>query len=207
MDVSFCKKSFKPNGTYRQVVCTDTTAWLKELPTHSTSSFLVSSSSDDENVGQLFPEDCLWHVFTSMPDISEISALFVNYSNQIEKAVAYEKWIVNTAFDIFTNLPENCYAVFLQSPVRMISTDNTNEVVRYIDKSKLIHTAADRAGCTLMWHKMTLNTNIEKKSIHRPSYSDLICFCKGSCRYNAANFATPDIIERGQMIWPKGILM
>lgn len=112
---SFCKKSLKPNGTYRQVVCTDTTAWLKQLPSHSSYPSPISSSSSDENVGQLFPEDCLWHVFTSMPDISEINALFVSYPNQIAKAIAYEEWIENTAFDIFTNLPENCYAVFTES--------------------------------------------------------------------------------------------
>ena len=140
-----------------------------------------------------------------MPDITEISALFAGYQSQVAKAIAYERWIENTAFEIFTCLPENCYAIFLQSPIRMISADNTNEVVRFIDKSTLIHKAADRADCTLMWHKMTLNTNIEKKSIHRPSYSDLVCFGKGNCRYNSANFATPDMIERGKMIWPKGI--
>ena len=45
---------------------------------------------------------------------------------------------------------------------------------------------------------------MDKKSIHRPSYSDLVCYGR-EVKYNAAAFGVPDIVERGKMIWPKAI--
>jgi hypothetical protein len=63
------------------------------------------------------------------------------------------------------------YALFLQSDVRVI---DKGQVCHWIDKSKLCSIAADQAGCNLIWHKLTLNTNIDKKSVHRPSYSHLL---------------------------------
>jgi SAM-dependent methyltransferase len=57
-----------------------------------------------------------------------------------------------------------------------------------------------------MWHKLTLNSNMDKRSVSRPSYSHLICYGRRSS-YLANDFAVPDIIERGEMIWPKAIGM
>ena len=129
------------NGVERAVLCSDATAWLE---------------SDRDVFGSYF---------TSMPDISEISGLFKE-KTQLENVYEYEKWFTNTAYSLMKRLRPGDYAIFLQSDVRVIDTAGNN-LMHWIDKSKLCSIAADRAGCNMMWHKLTLNTKIDKKSIHR----------------------------------------
>ena len=59
----------------------------------------------------------------------------------------------------------------------------------------------------LMWHKIvtTSENALTKLSAGRPSYSHLICYCKGNSKYPASGFATPDVFYRGNMIWAKGV--
>jgi len=139
----------KMKGSFeREIVCTDAVAWLKS------SSVPLNGS-----------------VFTSMPDISELNDIFRGFPDIKSRALAYEEWFTDTAQSILGRLRDGAYAIFLQSDVRVIDGGN---VVHWIDKSKLCSTAADKVGCNIMWHKMTLNTNMDKKSVARPSYSHLI---------------------------------
>ena len=215
--------------TKRQVFCQDAVEWLSE----SIEPFEKGSS-----------------IFTSLPDISELEAtLFKNLSTSdldpisalTERVKVYEEWFINVSALILSRLPYHSYAIFLQSPVRVIiregkkkeqvihndneeSLDQSqsdlniskNKVVKYIDKSHLLATAAKKANCVLMWKKITLNSVLEKRSYHRPTYSDLICFGKGEPeaddskytappKYNAEDFGVPDVITRGEMLWAKGV--
>jgi hypothetical protein len=132
----------------REIICSDAIAWLK-------------SSSEPLNGS----------IFTSMPDISELNDMLRGYPDTGSRVVAYEEWFTDAAFSILSRLRDGAYAIFLQSDVRVVDKGN---VVHWIDKSKLCSTAADKAGANVMWHKMTLNTNIDKKSVARPGYSHLI---------------------------------
>ena len=166
--------STKSNGATREVLCADATAWL--------------SITDEPLAGS---------VFTSMPDISELSGMFKG--SLMDSTRSYEMWFTNTAYSIMSRLRNNEYAIFLQSDVRVID-NRSNDVLHWVDKGKLCSVAADKAGCNMMWHKLTLNTKIDKKSVHRPSYSHLVCYGKNTS-YNAADFAVPDVVERGHMTW------
>ena len=157
------------NVIKRDVICADTSEWLKQ---------------QSELPGS---------VFTSLPDISEISAIFHGKMN--EKIPQYEAWFVDTATEIMKLLPKGQYAIFLQSDVRMQNNDTKN-VDRWIDKSFLCSTAAKRAGLTLLWHKITYISDIDARSNGRPNYSHLLCY-GNSVSYNCDTFFVPDIFSRG----------
>ena len=44
--------------------------------------------------------------------------------------------------------------IFIRSDIRVIS--GHSQITEWVDKSHLLSTAADREGCTLMWHKIVL---------------------------------------------------
>jgi hypothetical protein len=162
--------------------------------------------------------------FTSLPDISELQDMFPGPGDVEE----YKEWFTNTAELFMSKLPEGSFVIFLQSDVRVIK-QNTNEVLQWIDKSHLCSLAADRSGCTMMWHKLVaLHENSPgKRSAGRPSYSHLICYAKQytvppsiddiassktgkasapiPVTYITGYFAIPDIFYRGEMVWNKGI--
>jgi hypothetical protein len=46
------------------------------------------------------------------------------------------------------------YAIFLQSDIRVIL--GNSQITEWVDKSHLLSNAADREGCTMMWHKIVL---------------------------------------------------
>ena len=48
------------------------------------------------------------------------------------------------------------YVIFLQSDVRVILKNS--EVIEWLDKGHLLSCAADREGCTMMWHKICMPT-------------------------------------------------
>lgn len=84
--------------------------------------------------------------FTSLPDLSEVQAIF-----QFD-TVSYKKWFTDTVALFMRKLSRGTYVVFLQSDIRFMS--ESGEVSEWIDKSFLCSTAAERTGCTLMWHKL-----------------------------------------------------
>ena len=160
----------------RDVICADAIEWL---------------NSFDKFDGS---------VFTSLPDISELPNLSTGGVN--ERIVYYENWFVNTATKILKLLGDKQYAIFLQSDVRVQSEQG--DVSKWIDKSHLCSIASDSAKCTLMWHKVVSRKDVDARSFGRPTYSHLLCYSKNAS-YDSGAFATPDIFDRGEMLWPKGI--
>lgn len=110
----------------RTVICADAIEWLNAV----------------ENNG--LPEG--YCGFTSLPDLSEVQNLFKQDTD------AYKKWFTDSAALFMSKLSVGSYVVFLQSDIRYMS--ETREVCEWIDKSFLCSTAAERTGCTLMWHKL-----------------------------------------------------
>ena len=192
------------NKPYRTVICDDTINYLM--------------TNDDPIPGS---------VFTSLPDISELPNIFNkdsikdtsnnkdsssnnNDARQLEIIRRYKEWFTDIVSMIFDKMHTGEYAIFLQSDVRCLdkSFKGTN-VLEWIDKSHLVSIAMDRnKDIKIMWHKIvTTSENAQTKlSAGRPSYSHLICYCKGNdTKYSTNSFATPDIFYRGDMLWPKGI--
>lgn len=141
----------------RTVLCLDSLAWLDTLPPEG---FGEGSS-----------------VFTSLPDISELGELFQTYMVK-----EYKQWFTDTLVKVMGKLAAGAHLIVLQSDGRRMDSDG--ELVEWIDKSHLAAAAADRAGLTMVWHKMVLTSSqtMSKRSTGRPSFSHLVCFVKNGCR-------------------------
>lgn len=169
----------KVNGRDRQIVCTDAMLWLKSVEKES----LVGS------------------VFTSLPDVSELPGVIPGKGLK-EKAEPYKEWFTDVAATIMEKIVPGSCAIFLQSDIRIQDTGSLN--IQWIDKSFLCSSGAERSGCKLLWHKIVLSTSMDRRSHGRPGYSHLLCYGKDVTYFSGA-FATPDVFERGEMLWQKGI--
>jgi len=175
----------------RRIVCEDAIEWLK-------------AHQDNSLEG---------HVFTSIPDVSELNFLSSKIEGKEEedsrmkmRYKRYKEWFIDVATLILQKLPPNAFAIFYQSDVRVL--DNQSRVLEWIDKSHLCHIAADRANVQLKWHKLCSITEhpFEKRSVGRPAYSHLLCYGKGNkSSFESSLHPVPDIFWRGDMIWPKAI--
>lgn len=203
IDDNDLNKKLQSRNITREIICTDAIEWLK--------------LQENESF-----EGC---VFTSLPDISELEKSLMCDSLSIEKvnkgikdgeikeiiqAQIYKEWFVNTVTLIMSKLKKGQYAIFLQSDTKII--DKQDNVLEYIDKSHLCSMGAFNNDCKMMFHKLCTRGNssddkeVYKRSVGRPNFSHLICYGKGSeAKYFSNAYATPDINDRGDMLWSKGI--
>eukprot|EP00598_Pedospumella_elongata_P001184 CAMPEP_0184968502 /NCGR_PEP_ID=MMETSP1098-20130426/1552_1 /TAXON_ID=89044 /ORGANISM="Spumella elongata, Strain CCAP 955/1" /LENGTH=401 /DNA_ID=CAMNT_0027490131 /DNA_START=122 /DNA_END=1327 /DNA_ORIENTATION=+ len=151
---------------------TDTLDSLKECIQHRTDREVICGDSIEWLNG--YPDGGLpagYCGFTSLPDLSEVQNIFQT------DTVSYKKWFTDTVALFMRKLSRGSYVVFLQSDIRYMT--ESGEVTQWIDKSFLCSTAAEREGCTLMWHKLVYTDKANsKRSTGRPSYSHLLCYAK-----------------------------
>lgn len=68
-------------------------------------------------------------------------------------------------------------------------------------KAGLLLEAAAARGVRLLWHKVVLRRRVGAADLHRPGYTHLMAFsAKGK-----PGAASPDVIERGEMIYPNAM--
>lgn len=190
----------------REVICMDSLKWFDTIP---------------EDTG--FGENA--SVFTSLPDVKELSEIFHGYMFK-----EYKEWFISTLEKLMSKIKPGNYLILLQSDCRLQYSDQG--MFEWLDKSHLASIAADRSGMTLVWHKLVLcNKTMEKRSSGKPSYSHLLCYSKNGCRgccesieyknitekalalhcgcppvtHKASYFSIPDIFHRGEMLWVRGI--
>jgi hypothetical protein len=138
-------------------------------------------------------------VFTAVPDWKDVP----QFNSMADELVAlYVEWFDVIAEAVFRRLGEGECAIFSQTDGRLMELDGT--VLQLINKSHLLQVAAAKHGCTLLWHKIALNTATEVLEVaqHRIGYTHLLCFGK-RLTYHTAQFRTPDVIDRGLMTWMK----
>ena len=172
-------------STNREIICDDAIMWLEDL--------------DDDSIAS--------SVFTSLPDISEVPEVTTGYKD-LDRYAVYKDWFTDVAALVFRKMAMGSYAIFLQSDVRVI-VGNQSELDHWMDKGSLLSRAADREGCKLMWHKICLpwdKITRESQSTGRPQYSHLLCFAKGQhVSFRSGAFCAPDVFDRGEMLWQRGI--
>jgi len=154
-------------------------------------------------------------VFTGIPDISDIPEL-VKIADVSARSAQYIEWFKSVVDDIFRRLPDGQYAVFSQTDAKII--DSSGGLVSWVDKSHLCSSIASSHGCSLMWHKIALNTELPTSTStnangladrsyethFRPAYTHLLCYGKRiEHPYRVNQFCTPDVIDRGAMTWQK----
>jgi len=135
-------------------------------------------------------ENATWpgtSVVTSLPDVSEMSALGLD---------GWKAWFVDTVERVLLWIPPDGVAIFYQSDVRHQGT--------WIDKGYLVMQAAERAGASLVWHKIVCRRPAGTIAQGRPSYSRMLCV--SPVARAAPVRPGPDVLaEAGHMSWSRAM--
>lgn len=98
-------------------------------------------------------------VITSLPDLSELGGLGVD---------AWARWFEDAALAVLRATPAHGVAIFFQSDIRHGG--------RWIDKGALVQRAADRAGQSLLFHKIVCRLPPGTPSQGRATYAHLVAY-------------------------------
>src|SRR5690349_2589516 len=125
-------------------------------------------------------------IVTSLPDSSEMKLSFD----------AWRAWFMDTAALACSAVHEDAIAIFFQSDVKRDGA--------WIDKSYLVQQGAERAGTTLLFHKIVCRAPAGKVTPGRPSYAHLLGFSK-ALRFTPQQ-ATADVLPQlGAMTWARAM--
>lgn len=126
-------------------------------------------------------------VVTSLPDASELPSL---------PHAAWEAWFVAAAELVASRVPAEGLAIFYQTDVKAQG--------RWIDKAQLVARGAERAGASLVFHKIVLRAEAGTVTRGRPAYSHLVAWSRGARL--ALGDATPDVLpSAGAVTWTRGM--
>lgn len=133
------------------------------------------------------------HVVTGIPDISELTL----------DSTEYKAWFVDAATVILRLTPADGCTIFVQTDCR-IMRGKTHVQEAWLDKSFLCQLAASRVpGCRLLWHKISLISDVGCRKFHKPAYSHVLCFGKADLLLHE-KLLTPDVSHRGSLVWSRG---
>jgi hypothetical protein len=103
---------------------------------------------------------------------------------------------VDAAAAVCGAVADDAVAVFFQTDVKRDG--------RWVDKAFLVQLGAERAGTSLLFHKIVCRAPAGVTTRGRPGYAHLLCFSK-SLRLDPA-LSTPDVLPGiGKMTWPKAM--
>jgi len=126
-------------------------------------------------------------VVTSLPDASELPALGLD---------GWRAWFEEVAALACVAAADPAVTIFYQTDVKRDG--------RWIDKGFLVQRAAERAGSTLLWHKVVCRVPPGATSFGRPAWAHLLCFSR-ALRL-APGQSSPDVLPRaGAMTWPRAM--
>jgi hypothetical protein len=126
-------------------------------------------------------------IVTSLPDASELPRL---------DAQGWRTWFVDAAAAVCGAVSDDAVAVFFQTDVKRDGL--------WVDKAFLVQLGAERAGTTLLFHKIVCRAPAGITTRGRPAYAHLLCFSK-TLRLDPA-LSTPDVLPSiGKMTWPKAM--
>ena len=125
-------------------------------------------------------------VVTSLPDVSELPKL------SLEEWI---RWFQETAQLLLSRTPSDGVTVFYQSDIKPDGT--------WIDKSYLIHKAAELTEVPLLWHKIGCRVPPGKSSYGRVGYSHILAFSR---TVSGQTNSIPDVLpEIGEKSWERGM--
>ncbi len=129
------------------------------------------------------PDDCA--VLTSLPDVSEFRKLAFD---------DWVDWFGAAAEAVLRATPPNSVAMFYQSDIRFEG--------RWIDKGYLVQRAAERVGCSLLWHRIVCRAPAGVSTGRRPGYAHLLCFSR-AFQAPEADGVTDVLPQMGSMTWSR----
>jgi hypothetical protein len=125
-------------------------------------------------------------IVTSLPDSSELRLPFD----------AWQTWFADTAELACRATHEQAVTVFFQTDVKRDGV--------WIDKSFLVQQGAQRAGVSLLFHKIVCRAPAGKVTFGRPAYAHLLCFSR-KLRLSSAQ-SSPDVLPQlGAMTWARAM--
>lgn len=124
---------------------------------------------------------------TSLPDLSELPRFDL---------AAWRNWFIDCAELIMSRTPEDGVALFFQTDIKKSG--------EWVDKGYLVSKAAERAGATMLFHKVVCRTAPGSITFGRPAYSHLLAFSRG-LKLDLSK-ATADVLpEAGATTWTRGM--
>jgi hypothetical protein len=126
-------------------------------------------------------------VVTSLPDYSEVPRMGFD---------GWRGWFIETAALICTRVAPEAVAIFFQTDVKREGT--------WVDKGFLVQLGAERAGSSLLWHKVVCRAPAGTVTFGRPAYAHMLCFSRG-LRLPPARSSADVIPELGDMPWPRAM--
>lgn len=125
-------------------------------------------------------------IVTSLPDSSEMRLDFADWRS----------WFVDTAALACSVTHPSSVAIFFQTDVKREGA--------WIDKAFLIQQGAERAGMSLLWHKIVCRAPAGKTTFGRPAYAHLLCFSRELRLANEQSSA--DVLPQlGAMTWARAM--
>jgi hypothetical protein len=126
-------------------------------------------------------------VVTSLPDVSELSALDL---------AGWRTWFVAAARAVIRWTPQDGAAVFYQSDIRHQGV--------VVDKGYLVLRAAEEESAALLWHKIVCRKPPGTLGFGRPSYSHMIAVTRGAP--GEIRHPGPDVVpDGGAMSWSRAM--
>jgi hypothetical protein len=125
--------------------------------------------------------------FTSMPDATELPSL---------QQAAWPAWFEEAAALVLAKTPEDGAALFYQSDVKR------NGV--WVDKAYLVQKAAERAGASLLWHKVVCRRPPGTVTYGRAGYGHLLCFSRG-LRQDLGRASADVLAAEGALTWVRAV--
>ena len=100
-------------------------------------------------------------VITSLPDVSEVPRLGFD---------GWRQWFEEAAASVMSAVPREGVAIFFQSDIRHAG--------RWVDKGAMVATGAERAGGTMLFHRIVCRRPAGTLSTGRATYSHLLGFAQ-----------------------------
>jgi hypothetical protein len=126
-------------------------------------------------------------IVTSLPDRSEIPHLGFD---------GWRDWFVDTAALVCRAVTDDAVAVFFQTDVKHQGA--------WIDKAYLVQRGAERAGSTLLFHKVVCRREPGTVTFGRPAYAHLLCFSR-RLRLTPAQASADVLPTLGHMTWVRAM--
>ena len=124
---------------------------------------------------------------TSLPDGSELPELGFD---------GWRAWFVEVVALACAAVADDAPAVFYQTDVKRDG--------RWVDKAFLVQLGAERAGSSLLWHKVVCRVPPGTTTFGRPAYAHLVAMSR-ALRL-APGASSPDVLPRlGAMTWARAM--
>ena len=117
-------------------------------------------------------------VVTSLPDVSELPTLTFP---------TWRTWFTDAAELIISSLPDHSVAIFFQSDIRHDGL--------WVDKGALVTAGAERAGASLLFHKIVCRRPPGTPTQGRATYAHLLAFSRKL--RPATSSPSPDVLPDG----------